>query len=45
MAHFSRWKIFGIVAAIILGIIVAAPNLMSRDFLAKLPAWVPTRQS
>lgn len=42
--YFSRWKILSIVAAIVIGTIIAIPNLMSRETLARLPGWVPTRQ-
>ena len=42
--YFSRWRIIAVIAAIVLGMLVALPNVMSRDTLAKLPGWVPTRQ-
>jgi SecD/SecF fusion protein len=42
--YFSRWRIIGVIAAIVLGMLVALPNLVSRDTLAQLPGWVPTRQ-
>ena len=44
MVYFSRWKVLGVVAICVLGLIVALPNLVGRDVLAKLPGWVPTRQ-
>jgi SecD/SecF fusion protein len=44
MTYFSRWKIIGIITFIVLGILLAAPNLVSKDMLAKLPGWLPTRQ-
>jgi SecD/SecF fusion protein len=44
MFYFSRWKITALIAVCILGALIAAPNLFSRDTLAKLPGWVPTRQ-
>jgi SecD/SecF fusion protein len=44
MVYFSRWKIIAVIAVCVLGAIIAAPNLISRDTLAKLPGWVPTRQ-
>jgi len=42
--YFSRWRIIGVVVAIVLGMLVALPNAVSPDTLAKLPRWVPTRQ-
>src|ERR1700760_3125195 len=42
--YFSRWRIITVIAAIVLGMLVALPNVVSRDTLAKLPGWVPTRQ-
>jgi len=42
--YFSRWKIITVIAAIVIGMLVALPNVVSRDTLAKLPGWVPTRQ-
>jgi SecD/SecF fusion protein len=42
--YFSRWKIFAVIAVCVLGMLIAVPNMMSRDTLAKLPGWVPTRQ-
>lgn len=44
MVYFSRWKILSVIALIIVGALVAAPNLIGRDTLSKLPSWVPTRQ-
>jgi SecD/SecF fusion protein len=42
--YFSRWKIIAVIAVCVLGMLIAVPNMMSRDTLAKLPGWVPTRQ-
>jgi SecD/SecF fusion protein len=42
--YFSRWKVLSIIALIVVGVIIAIPNLMSRETLAKLPSWLPTRQ-
>ena len=42
--YFSRWKIITVIAVIVLGMLIALPNVVSRDTLAKLPGWVPTRQ-
>jgi SecD/SecF fusion protein len=44
MVYFSRWKIIAVIAVCVLGVLIAAPNLIGRDTLAKLPGWVPTRQ-
>jgi preprotein translocase subunit SecD len=44
MVYFSRWKITAVIAVCILGMLIAVPNLLSRDTLARLPGWVPTRQ-
>ena len=44
MVYFSRWKIIGVIAACLIGVLIALPNLIGRDTLAKLPGWVPTRQ-
>jgi SecD/SecF fusion protein len=42
--YFSRWRITAVIAVCVLGMLIAVPNLVSRDTLAKLPGWVPTRQ-
>jgi SecD/SecF fusion protein len=42
--YFSRWKIIAVIAVCVLGMLIAVPNMFSRDTLAKLPSWVPTRQ-
>jgi SecD/SecF fusion protein len=42
--YFSRWKIIAVIAFCVLGMLIAVPNMVSRDTLAKLPGWVPTRQ-
>jgi len=44
MVYFSRWKIIGVITLCVLGALIAAPNLVSKGTLAKLPGWVPTRQ-
>jgi SecD/SecF fusion protein len=44
MVYFSRWKIVAVIAACVIGALIAAPNLVSRETLLKLPGWVPTRQ-
>ena len=42
--YFSRWKIYAVIGICLLGMLLAVPNLMSRDLLAKLPGIVPHRQ-
>jgi SecD/SecF fusion protein len=44
MVYFTRWKIIAVVAFCVLGVLIAAPNLFSRETLARLPGWVPARQ-
>ncbi|MCZ6743056.1 MAG: protein translocase subunit SecD [Alphaproteobacteria bacterium] len=41
MIHFSRWKIILIFALCTLGLVLAAPNLFSKQQLAGFPGWVP----
>ncbi|MCH8917563.1 MAG: protein translocase subunit SecD [Alphaproteobacteria bacterium] len=41
MIHFSRWKIILILGLCSLGLVLAAPNLFSKEQLAGFPAWVP----
>jgi preprotein translocase subunit SecD len=40
----ARWKVALILAIVVLGIAVAVPNLLGRDFAERLPAWLPHRQ-
>ncbi len=44
MLHFSRWKIWAIVASCVLSLLYVAPNFVGRDVLAGLPSWLPHRQ-
>jgi len=44
MVYFSRPKIIAVIAVCVLGMLIALPNLFSRETLANLPGWVPTRQ-
>ncbi|MGB7285772.1 MAG: protein translocase subunit SecD [Salaquimonas sp.] len=44
MLYFSRWKIVSILLVILAGLVYAAPNLVSKDTLAKLPDWMPKQQ-
>ncbi|MCO5066212.1 MAG: protein translocase subunit SecDF [Rhizobiaceae bacterium] len=41
MLYFSRWKTFSIWAVVLLGVILALPNLFSKATLESLPGWVP----
>ena len=42
MLHFAKWKIVAILLVLIIGTVLAAPNLVSRATLDALPSWVPT---
>ena len=42
MIHFERWKVLLIFIVCALGIVLAVPNLFTKEDLAKLPDWVPT---
>jgi preprotein translocase subunit SecD len=44
MLYFPRWKIITVLLVVLLGVIFAAPNFISRDRLATLPDWLPHRQ-
>lgn len=44
MLYFSRWKAILIWLAVAVTFILAAPNLIPADTLAKLPNWVPKKQ-
>ncbi|MER2606551.1 MAG: protein translocase subunit SecD [Siculibacillus sp.] len=44
MLHFSRWKIWAIVASCVLSLLLVAPNFFDRAALKNLPSWVPHRQ-
>ena len=44
MLHFSRWKINLILAVCGLGILFAAPNLLSEQQADSLPGWLPHKQ-
>jgi len=42
--YFSRSRIIAVIAICLIGVLLALPNVFSRDTLDKLPGWVPTRQ-
>jgi preprotein translocase subunit SecD len=44
MVHIAKWKIILILGISVLGIILAAPNLLSRETADQLPSWLPNRQ-
>lgn len=44
MLYFSRWKAILIWLAVAVTFILAAPNLIPADTLAKLPSWAPKKQ-
>ncbi len=44
MLHFSKWKMFSILAVVILGIFLALPNLFTEKTLNSLPDWFPKNQ-
>lgn len=44
MLHFSRVKVIAIVAVCLVGLLLALPNLFSRETVAAWPSFVPKRQ-
>lgn len=44
MLQFQPWKVAGIVAVCLLGLLLSIPNLFSPATLEKLPSWVPKKQ-
>src|SRR5258705_6226971 len=40
----SRWKLASYALVVLIGCLVAAPNLFTRDQLSLLPSWLPTPQ-
>ncbi len=44
MLYFSPWKTAAIVATCLLGLVFAAPNLVSKETLRSLPDWLPKKQ-
>ncbi len=41
MLHFSKWKMISILMAVLLGVFLAAPNLISDKSLQSFPEWMP----
>ncbi|MBL8704219.1 MAG: protein translocase subunit SecD [Rhodospirillales bacterium] len=44
MIHFAPWKIAVTVIACLLGLIYAAPNLVSEQAASRIPSWLPHKQ-
>jgi SecD/SecF fusion protein len=44
MLHFTRTKTVLIWLAVLISVLFAAPNLLSKDQLAALPSWLPKKQ-
>jgi SecD/SecF fusion protein len=42
--YFSRSRIIAVIAICVVGMLLALPNLFSKEQLAGLPSWVPSRQ-
>lgn len=40
----SRWKIAFYAAILLIGSLIAAPNLLTKEQLARMPGWFPTKQ-
>ena len=44
MLQFQPWKVAGIVAVCLLGVLLSLPNLFAPATLDKLPSWLPKKQ-
>ncbi len=44
MRYFPSWKIWIVALVCALGVVLAAPNLISRDAARELPTWLPHKQ-
>ncbi|MGQ0662102.1 MAG: protein translocase subunit SecD [Pseudomonadota bacterium] len=44
MVHIERWKIIAIFAICLVGLVYAAPHLLSREQAEAIPAWLPRQQ-
>ena len=42
MLYFSRWKIFGILSALLIGLLIASPNVMPQKMRDSLPGFMPS---
>ncbi|MBB3929753.1 preprotein translocase subunit SecD/SecD/SecF fusion protein [Kaistia hirudinis] len=44
MLQFTRWKMVAILGTVLVGILIALPNLFSKETVDSWPSWVPKRQ-
>jgi preprotein translocase subunit SecD len=44
MLNFQPWKTWSVIIICLLGVLLAAPNLLSRRLAESLPSWVPAHQ-
>jgi protein-export membrane protein SecD len=44
MLHFQRWKVILVWSIVLLGLLLALPNLFPASSLAGLPSWLPHKQ-
>ncbi len=44
MLHFQSWKILGVVLTCLIGMVLALPNLFSKETVEAWPDWLPKRQ-
>lgn len=44
MLHFERWKIWSIIGTVLLGLLFAMPNFLSKETLATWPSFLPNKQ-
>ncbi len=44
MLHMARWQIWVVITICVIGVLYAVPNLLTRQQLEALPAWVPVEQ-
>ncbi|MEX1108744.1 MAG: protein translocase subunit SecD, partial [Dongiaceae bacterium] len=44
MLNFPRWKVITVVALCVFGVLLALPNVVSKESIAWLPDWFPQRQ-
>ena len=44
MLYFAKWKIAGVLAVCLLGIVLTSPNFLPRDVAHSIPDWLPHQQ-
>ena len=44
MVYFAKWKVILVLAVCVLGVVFAAPNIMTAKQAGTLPAWLPHKQ-